>query len=175
MAVMLPQKAGSSSWRPFFGINRIPPLLHQVPKVSIEILEHSDSPVALLGRFAHEGDVLRLVGVIVAPKIVRLQKKKDAAASLITNARGLFVAHGSGQKQTGLPLPGRRDHHPALVLLGHGSVLNESEPERTNIEGDRFVVVAHHQRDETDGLIHWLGRFCRGRFGTSAPQQYDAH
>jgi hypothetical protein len=50
--------------------------LHQIPQIAVEVLEHGDLAVGLLGRRADEADALGGEVGIVAPEIVGLQEQK---------------------------------------------------------------------------------------------------
>ena len=71
--------------------------LHQVPGVAVEVLEHGDLAVGLLGRRADEADALGGEVGIVAPEIVGLQEQEDAPARLVADEGLLLRRRGAGE------------------------------------------------------------------------------
>ena len=114
--------------------------LHQVPQVAVEILEHGDVGVRLLGGRADEADAAGAVGFVVAVEIVRLQKQKDAPARLVTDEGLLLRRGGAGEEEGGGggARAGRRDEHPPFVLLGLVLMGDEGEAELLLEPGDRL-------------------------------------
>ena len=123
--------------------------LHQVPQVAVEVLEHGDLAVGVLGRRADEADAASAVGGIVAVEIVGLQEQEDAPACLVAD-EGLLLRLGSAGEEEGngvLAGAGRRDEHPAFVLLRLVLVGDEGEAEHAREPGDRLVIVADDEGD----------------------------
>jgi hypothetical protein len=60
--------------------------LQQIPQIAIEILKYGHRAVAFLDRFAHKDHAFALIHVEIAPKIIGVQKEKDAATRLIADA-----------------------------------------------------------------------------------------
>ena len=65
--------------------------LNQIPLVAIKVLEHCHGTVQLLLRFADELDPSGFVGLIVAGKVVGIQKQEHPATGLIADGRHLNV------------------------------------------------------------------------------------
>lgn len=124
-------------------------MLDQIPAVAIEILEHRDDAIGLLGGRADEADALRHHRPIVAPEIVGGEEQQHPSPRLIPDEARLIRRRGPGEEDRGGPLPraGRADGDPALALIGHGRILDQGEPERVDIESKRLVIVADEERD----------------------------
>jgi hypothetical protein len=150
----------------------------------MEILEHRDRAEGRLRRLAVELDALRLVRVEVAPEIIGVEEEEYAPARLVADTRGLRIADPACEQQPGAAgRAGRLDDDPALVLFGHEAVLDEPESQLADVERERLVVVAHHERDESERLFHsslheWPARpsnaTCR-RFHLTGAMPVPAH
>ena len=92
------------------------------------------------------------VGFVVAVEIVGFEKKKDAAAGLVADARFLLVAVGAGEQKTRPSTAAGGDDDPAL--LAHRDVLLEREAEFVGEPRDRFIIVADDKGDGGEGLAH---------------------
>jgi hypothetical protein len=57
--------------------------LHQVPEVAVEVLEHGDGAVGVLGRRADEADAAGAEGGVVPAEIVGAKEEEDVPARLI--------------------------------------------------------------------------------------------
>ena len=123
--------------------------LHQIPAVSVEILEHRDLAIGLVRGRPDEADAGFGVGGEVAIEIVGLQEEEDAPARLIADEAFLPGRGCAGEEDGGgmLRRAGRADRHPALVLLRLVAVLDQGEAELADVEGERFVIVADDEGD----------------------------
>src|ERR1700679_62977 len=70
--------------------SRQAPGLQKSPLIAVEVLEYSHHAVALLFWIPHEDNALRLVSMIVAPKVVGVERQKNPAAGLVSYSRGLL-------------------------------------------------------------------------------------
>ncbi len=63
---------------------------------------------------------------------------------------------GGGEEEGGgvVTGAGRRDEHPAFVLLGLVLIGDEAEAEHLRESGDRLIIVADDERDVGEGLGH---------------------
>jgi hypothetical protein len=74
--------------------------LNQIPQVSIKVLKDGDRAVAFFPWLPNKDDAFGLVGLKVTPKVVREEKQKHSASGLISDARRLFFAGCSREKQS---------------------------------------------------------------------------
>jgi len=65
--------------------------LEQVPFVAVEVFEDGDGAVWLSARRFEKTNTVGQHGGVVAAKIVRVKKKKDAAAGLVTDTCSLLL------------------------------------------------------------------------------------
>ncbi len=64
--------------------------LYQIPQVTIQVFEHSNGAVWFFYSGAHNFNTLLLQVVVIAPKVVGMQKQKYAATGLVAYTGGLF-------------------------------------------------------------------------------------
>ena len=133
--------------------------LNEIPEVAVEVLEHGDCAIGLLGGRADEADTFGSHSVIVAPEIVGAQEQKDAPARLVADEGLLLGRRGAGEEEGGgvLARAGRRDEHPAFHFI-EGSILDEGEAELLREPGDRLVIVADDEGDVGERLVHSTAR-----------------
>jgi hypothetical protein len=60
--------------------------LQQIPQIAVEISKDGHRAAAFLDRVAHKDHTFALVCMEIAPKIIGVQKEKDAAPRLIADA-----------------------------------------------------------------------------------------
>ncbi len=130
--------------------------LQEIPLVAIEVFEDGDGAVSLLARSFEETDAARLIGFVVAPEVVGVEKEEYAAAGLIADGEGLLRSCGFCQEKSGAVGTGRSDEEPALVA-GERSVLKQAEAEFLGEELDGFIVIANNESQVRDGLGHGSG------------------
>jgi len=94
--------------------------LDEVPEVAVEVLEHGDLAVGLLGGRAHEADAAGAVGGLVAVAIVGLQEQQDAPAGLVADERLRPGVEARARRIVGVgPEPaGAASTHLVLLRLG---------------------------------------------------------
>lgn len=90
---------------------------------------------------------------VVTPEIVSLQEEGDAASSLVPDERNLTLMRRAREQEISACGAWRSNEHPTLVLLGKVPVFDQSEVQLAGEEGDRLVVVAHHERDVRNRLF----------------------
>jgi hypothetical protein len=85
--------------------------------------------------------------------------REPAPARLLADEGGLLRRGGAGEEEGGgvVAPAGRRDEHPALVLLGLNLVGDEGEAELLRKPADRLVIVADDEGDVGEGLVHFRG------------------
>jgi len=130
--------------------------LQEIPLVAIEVFEDGDGAVSLLARSLEETDAAGLIGFVVAPEVVGVEKEEYAAAGLIADGEGLLRSCGFCQEKSGAVGTGRSDEEPALVA-GERSVLKQAEAEFLGEELDGFIVIANNESQVRDGLGHGSG------------------
>ena len=116
----------------------------KVPLVAIEVFEDGDGAVGFLTGGLEESDAAGLVGLVIAPEVVGVEEKEDAAARLVADSEGLLRRVGFGEEERGASGIGRSDEEPAFVA-GEGSVLEEVEAEFFGVELQGFVVIANNE------------------------------
>jgi len=121
-------------------------VLHQIPPVPVQVLEYRNGTIGLFGRRPYKPDSSGAQAFVIPPEIVRLEEQKDSATALIANEGGLFPVRSPRQKQRrAWAVAGRRNEHPALVLLRYWGVFNQLEPELFSVEAYCFIVVMNYQ------------------------------
>jgi len=128
--------------------------LEQVPEISIEVFENSDYSVGLLFWLSDEFNSFRDHLVVIAPKIVRVEKQKYSAARLVADKRLLFAFRSSCQQQCRTCRTGRSDYDPTLVLLGLIGVFDQCEVKLFCKKLDRLVIISDDQGDVDYRLFH---------------------
>ena len=100
--------------------------MEEIPLVAVEVFEDGDGAVGFLARSFEEADAAGLVGFVVAPEVVGVEKEEDAAAGLVSDGEGLFGRVGFSEEKSGAAGTGRSDEEPTLVV-GDGDVFEELE------------------------------------------------
>ena len=90
---------------------------------------------------------------MVAPEIVSMEEKEDAAACLIANAGVLCGGGRLGEQKSWAGRTNWSDQEPALIFR-EGCVFDDAEAESLGKESEGFVVIAHQQRDASERLAH---------------------
>lgn len=128
--------------------------LHQIPQISIKVLEDSDQSIVRFLWFPSKLNPTIHEKAIVTPEIVSSQKQEDAPTSLVANPLRLIFSGGTRKEdRTAIASPGS-NNHPTLVLLRLISILDQIEPKLPNKERNGFVVVPDDQRDMSENLRH---------------------
>src|SRR6056297_2867870 len=151
-----------------FGGRDSPGRLEQVPQVTAAVPEDRYRAVGFRFRIAYEFHAAGSIAFVVAPEVIGVEKERDPAAGLVTDA-GLLRGSGCACKQDPtLPGPERGHHDPALVFSRKECVLYEVDPQRVAVEIDRLVVVMHDDGDQSQGL-RWgfHGLVATGRVNAS--------
>ena len=65
-------------------------VLDEVPTIAIEIFEHGDQAVGLLGRWPNESNSIVHHSMVVAPEIIRRKEEKHPPARLVSDKRLLL-------------------------------------------------------------------------------------
>ena len=98
-------------------------------------------------------DAAGLVGLVIAPEVIGMEKEKNAAAGLVADGEGLFGSGGFGEEESGPAGFRGSDENPTLVV-GEWSVLEEVEAEFLGVELESLIVVADDNGEVSDGLGH---------------------
>jgi hypothetical protein len=130
-------------------------VLDQVPFIAKRILKNGDGAVVLDPRFLQEMDVPAQERLVVAVKIIGLQKQKNATAGLPPYGRALFIGGRFGQQQAGLRCTLGRHQDPSLAG-GELGVFKQIETQRSDIEVERFIVAGDDQAYGGDTLFNGL-------------------
>lgn len=133
--------------------------LHEVPAVAVQVLEDDHRAVGLSPRLLNEMHAGAQHPSVGRGQVFGVEEESDSPAGLITDARLLGLRGSPGQQQSS-PAVVRRDHDPALPGAQR-SVLEELEPEGTDVETNSLVVVVddnRHQRDPRHAPIVARGR-----------------
>ncbi len=108
-------------------------------QVSIKIGEDRDRAVALEPRAFLERHAARHKPLLISPKIIRFEKRKDAPAGLVADPRLLLRRVGPRQQQAEARRRSGRNPHPALAGFERG-ILSELESERADKLAEGLVV-----------------------------------
>lgn len=128
--------------------------MEEIPTGAVQILEYGHGTVRLLAWRPNKANTNTNHAVVVSPEVIGLQEEEHPAAGLIADERLLLLGGGAGQEQRGTRSAGRRDDHPALVLLGLVLVLDYAKAELSNVEGKSFIVVTDYEGNVGNGLLH---------------------
>lgn len=132
----------------------------EIPAVSVEILEDCHGAIAFFSRLSSKCYPARLHVVIVAPEIIRMKKKKDAPARLVTDAALLFGSGGFGEKHTSF-LRSRWGHKNPPLSSAEPRILDQLESKPLRIKRDGIVIVSNKDGDIPYLLLHLLFDFAR--------------
>jgi hypothetical protein len=94
---------------------------------------------------------------MITGKIVGVKEEADTPARLVADGGRLPVAVRLCEEQGGLGCAHRPQNHPALALSEIG-ILQYVKAETIPVEGDRRVVIGHHEGDAGNGAA-----WCRVR------------
>ena len=89
--------------------------MKEIPLVAVEVFEDGYGAVGFLARGFEEADAAGLVGFVVAPEVIGVEKEEDAAAGLVADGEGLFGRVGFGEEESGAGRIGGSYKKPALV------------------------------------------------------------
>jgi hypothetical protein len=67
------------------GLDRWGSGLEKVPLVAVEVFEDGDGAIGLFARSFKEVDTRGLIGFLIVPEIIGMQKEEDAASGLIAD------------------------------------------------------------------------------------------
>ena len=119
----------------------------EVPPVSGDVEEHSDTAVRFDARLTNERDASLDHPLVRGVKVIDAEEEPDPAGHLFTNRPSLaFPVRPS--KEDACLRAGRADDHPALgspVVGERWRVLDKIEPEYAGEELDGRVVLIHDQ------------------------------
>jgi hypothetical protein len=84
------------------GLGRWARGFEKVPLVAVEIFEDGDGAKGLFARSFKEADAAGLVGFVIAPEIVGVEKEEDAASGLIAEVRDCSGVAASASSRAAL-------------------------------------------------------------------------
>ncbi len=128
--------------------------MDEIPAIAIEISKDGHGPIRGVTGLAHKVNAEGAQPLVVAPEVIGLQKKKDSSTALVADGLRLFWCGGTRQQQRCSARTRRRDHDPAFILRRLACILDELETEFADIKVERFVIIAHHQRNVDNRLLH---------------------
>lgn len=134
--------------------------LQQVPAISVEVFEDSDSAVGFFAWSGGEFYSAFLYRLVVPPEVVGMQEEKDASTGLVPDSGSLFRRSSARQQKRCAVRMRRCYQNPAFPVL-ELSIFNQYKPKNTGEVGQGFVIIANYESDIADFLRHrWSEMLC---------------
>jgi hypothetical protein len=129
-------------------------VLHQIPEVSVQVLEDGNRTVVSHRWLSDELDLTLNHVAVITPEVVGAEEERDSPTCLIPDERVLPRVRRTRQQQAGARRSGRSHKHPALILLRDVCILDKRKVQFSSEERDCLIVISNDEGHVGDRLSH---------------------